>query len=65
MLGAPQATNGIPSGATVENSHIEIMDVAKDKPAAEAGLQMGDIIVSLGQFVQPKCYRYARICRCA
>jgi regulator of sigma E protease len=53
MLGAPQATNGIPSGATVENSHIEIMDVAKDKPAAEAGLQMGDIIVSLDSLSNP------------
>ncbi len=47
MLGAPQATDSLPPDARVENAHLEIMDAIVGKPASEAGLQSGDVIVSL------------------
>jgi regulator of sigma E protease len=53
MLGTPQATENIPPGAKVANSHLEIMETIPGKPASEAGLQMGDIIVSLDDLQNP------------
>lgn len=53
MSGSPQAVNGLPSGAKVEDQHIEIMEVMADKPAAQAGLESGDIIVALDDVQNP------------
>jgi len=53
MLGTPQATENIPPGAKVANSHLEIMETIPGKPASESGLQMGDIIVSLDDLQNP------------
>ncbi|MBP6859611.1 MAG: RIP metalloprotease RseP [Candidatus Magasanikbacteria bacterium] len=53
MIGAPQALNNLPPGTRVENSHLEIMEAAADKPAGKAGLQTGDIIVALDDVQNP------------
>ncbi len=53
MIGAPQAVDSLPPGTTTENRHIEIIELIADKPAAAAGLQPGDIIVSLDNLQNP------------
>ncbi|MBI2037545.1 MAG: RIP metalloprotease RseP [Candidatus Magasanikbacteria bacterium] len=53
MIGAPQAVDSLPPGTTAENRHIEIIELIADKPAAAAGLQSGDIIVSLDNLQNP------------
>ena len=53
MAGSPQSTSSLPGGTTVENRHLEIMEVMADKPASQAGLQSGDILVSLDAVQNP------------
>lgn len=53
MLGAPQAVNNLPPGSRIENSHLEIMEAMAGKPASLAGLQSGDIIVSIDSVQNP------------
>ena len=53
MMGLPQAVDGLPSGVTVKDSHLEIIEAMAGKPAAEAGLQAGDSIVGLDDLQNP------------
>ncbi len=53
MAGSPQATDSLPPGAKAENTHIEIIEAMVGKPAADAGLQEGDVIVSLDNLQNP------------
>ena len=53
MMGAPGAVDSLPAGSKVENSHLEIMEAMPGRPAAAAGLQTGDIIVSLDELQNP------------
>lgn len=53
MSGSPQVTDNLPEGARVEDRRIEIIDAMPDKPAAKAGLQSGDVIVSLDNLQDP------------
>ena len=36
MIGQPQATDNLPTGAQVKNSHLEIIEAMSGKPAAQA-----------------------------
>lgn len=47
MIGLPQLNEDLPSYAKVSDSRVQIMEVLPDYPAAEAGLQVGDVILSL------------------
>lgn len=53
MLGLPQAVDNLPAGVTVRDSHLEIIEAMAGKPAAEAGLQSGDIILELDNLQNP------------
>ncbi|TSC83908.1 MAG: Uncharacterized protein G01um101413_711 [Parcubacteria group bacterium Gr01-1014_13] len=53
MMGLPQAIDGLPSGVTVKDRHLEIIEAMPGKPAAEAGLQSGDTIVALDNLQNP------------
>jgi len=53
MMGMPQAVDNLPRGASVKDSHLQIMEAMADKPAAVAGLQAGDIIVGLDNLTNP------------
>lgn len=48
LIGSTQPIEGVPlQGAIIQNKHIEISSVAVDSPAAQAGVQAGDTIVSV------------------
>ena len=47
MLGMPQATSDLGKNARVNDSKVLIYDVRPDSPAATAGLQPGDFILSV------------------
>ena len=49
MIGLPQRTEDLAPNAKVLNPHIQIVDVMAGSPAEEAGLKLGDIIVSVDQ----------------
>ncbi len=53
MIGSPQAVDNLPAGVTVKDSRIEIIEAMAGKPAAEAGLQSGDIILGLDNLQNP------------
>lgn len=53
MMGLPQATDGLPAGVTVKDRHLEIIETLAGKPAAEAGLQAGDIVLALDALQNP------------
>ena len=53
MLGMPQAVDNLPPGVNIKDSHLEIVEAMADKPAAQAGLQSGDIIVGLDDLKNP------------
>lgn len=53
MIGMPQAVDNLPSGVSVKDSHLEIIEVMSGKPAAQAGLQAGDIIAGLDNLKNP------------
>jgi regulator of sigma E protease len=53
MWGAPQAVDNLPPGTKIENSHLEIMEALTGKPASMAGIESGDIIVSLDNLQNP------------
>lgn len=43
-VGMPQSIDGLSSGADVRDYRIQIIGIVPDTPAAQGGLQMGDII---------------------
>lgn len=47
MIGSPQAVDGLGKGAEVSERQLQIIQVAENSPAAQAGLQLGDAIVSI------------------
>jgi len=47
MVGAPAVVEGLPEGAIVDSREVTIVDVLPDSPAAQAGLQVGDVVVSV------------------
>lgn len=50
IIGLPQVINeDIPKTANIQNERIQITQVLKDTPAAQAGLKMGDIIASINE----------------
>ena len=53
MLGMPQAVDNLPAGVNIKDTHLEIIEAMAGKPAAQAGLQSGDIIVGLDNLENP------------
>lgn len=48
MIGLPQVLDGgVDERAIVSNEQVQILEVLKDSPAEEAGLKMGDMILSV------------------
>lgn len=47
MLGLPQAVEDLPAGTKVIDRNIQVLQVLPDSPADRAGLQLGDIIMSI------------------
>jgi regulator of sigma E protease len=47
MIGLPQVIDGADSRALVSDEKIQIIDVGQGTPAEEAGLRMGDVILSI------------------
>lgn len=48
MIGLPQALDGqLDASARVSNKKIQIVEVMKNTPAAAAGLELGDVILSI------------------
>lgn len=47
MIGAPQAISDLPSSARVENRQIQVTEIYKNSPAQAAGLEIGDVILSI------------------
>ena len=53
LIGAPQAVDNI-EGPAVSNRRTEILQVMAGRPAAEAGLQSGDVFVKVGELDYPR-----------
>ena len=53
VIGTPQSVENLPSGVSVANSRIEIIEAMPGTPAAQAGLQGGDIVVGLDDLKNP------------
>ena len=53
MMGLPQAVDNLPAGVTVKDRRLEIIEAMAGKPAAEAGIQSGDIILGLDNLQNP------------
>ncbi|MEI7451720.1 MAG: RIP metalloprotease RseP [Candidatus Falkowbacteria bacterium] len=47
MIGLPHSSENLPKSAIVTESNVQIMDVAKDSPAAKAGITAGDAILKV------------------
>jgi len=47
MIGAPQVVDGLDPNAVVEDQKIQIVSVIKDSPAGQAGIEMGDVLLTL------------------
>ena len=48
MVGAPAVLEDLPPGAIVEKQQVTIIDTLPGSPAAQAGIQPGDVIVRIG-----------------
>ena len=46
-LGMPVGLDGLPDGLNIRNESLSIVNVLKDSPAAKAGLETGDQLISL------------------
>jgi len=53
MIGIPQSAEDLPADK-VQDRHIEILQVMKDKPADLAGLKAGDAIIKLDNLENPR-----------
>ena len=53
VIGTPQSVENLPSGVSVADSRIEIIEAMPGTPAAQAGLQGGDIVVGLDDLKNP------------
>ena len=53
VIGTPQSVENLPSGVRVADSRIEIIEAMPGTPAAQAGLQAGDIVVGLDGLKNP------------
>jgi regulator of sigma E protease len=53
MMGLPQSTDDLPAGVSIKDKHLEIIEALSGSPAAEAGLQSGDIILGLDNLQNP------------
>lgn len=47
MIGLPQVADEVPQNARVRDYSIQVLELVPDFPAAEAGLQIGDAIISI------------------
>ena len=47
IIGLPQALDGVDVNAKISERNIQVMQVMDNSPAKEAGLQMGDVVVSV------------------
>jgi len=54
MYGLPQATDDVKDATVVRDAHVAIMEVLPGKPAAAAGLKMGDEIVQINDLKNPR-----------
>lgn len=54
LLGAPQALDKAAPGVRVADEKIQILSVLPDSPAKKAGLQMGDVVVSIDNKTFPE-----------
>jgi len=47
MIGLPQTISGLPDGVQVRDKNIQVLQVLPNTPAESAGIQLGDIILSI------------------
>ncbi|KKQ61456.1 MAG: Membrane-associated zinc metalloprotease [Parcubacteria group bacterium GW2011_GWE2_38_18] len=47
MIGSPQALDGLGKGAIVKDQQIQVVQVAENSPAKQAGIIAGDLILSI------------------
>lgn len=47
LIGMPVAVEGLPANLNIREQQLTIVNVLKDSPAAQAGLEMGDQLISL------------------
>ncbi len=47
MIGFPDSTINLPAGAEVTEKRVQIVQVVNNSPAKEAGLKVGDIVLSM------------------
>ncbi|MHB8830913.1 MAG: RIP metalloprotease RseP [Patescibacteria group bacterium] len=58
-IGATAILEGVPSDAKIENREVRITNIMVDSPAAKAGLQPGDRVISIAGVV-PETFEKAR-----
>jgi regulator of sigma E protease len=46
-IGMPVGLDGLPQGLKIQNESLSVVNVLKDSPAAKAGLEVGDQLISL------------------
>ncbi|MFA7653786.1 MAG: RIP metalloprotease RseP [Candidatus Magasanikbacteria bacterium] len=54
MIGLPQTTDDISDGTVVKDARVAILQVIEGKPAAQAGLKMGDEIIGIDAIKNPR-----------
>jgi len=53
LIGLPESVEGLPKNAKIENKHLEIVQVLKNKPADAAEIKTGDVILEVGGIKEP------------
>ena len=53
MVGLPQMADNLPASAVVGDRRLEIVQVFDNKPASEAGIVSGDVIIGVGDLDVP------------
>ncbi|MFA6486236.1 MAG: RIP metalloprotease RseP [Candidatus Magasanikbacteria bacterium] len=54
MVGLPQTTDDVSDATVVKDARIAILEVASGRPAALAGLKMGDEIIQIDEIKNPR-----------